>query len=38
MDWHKILILMKSKGLQPKLFYPESLSFRIEGETKSFPN
>ena len=27
---------MKSKDLQPKLLYPESLSFKMEGEIKSF--
>ena len=29
---------MKSKDLQPKLLYPETLPFRIEGQIKSFPN
>ena len=27
---------MKSKDLQPRLFYPAKLSFRIEGHVKSF--
>ena len=27
---------MKSKDLQPRLLYPEKLSFRIEGEIKYF--
>ena len=28
---------MKSSDLQPKLFYPAKLSFRIKGQIKSFP-
>ena len=35
-DWQDIFIVMKSKDLQPKLLYPEKLSFRIEGQIKSF--
>ena len=27
---------MKSKDLQPRLFYPAKLSFRIEGQIKNF--
>ena len=29
---------MKSKDLQPRLLYPEKLSFKIEGEIRSFPD
>jgi len=29
---------MKGKILQPKILYPERLSFRFDGEIKSFPN
>ena len=29
---------MKNKDLQPRLRYPEKLSFRIEGQIKSFPD
>ena len=29
---------MKSKDLQTRLPYPERLSFKIEGEIKSFPD
>ena len=29
---------MKSKDLQPRLLYPEKISFRIEGQTKCFPD
>ena len=28
---------MKTKELQPRLLYPAKLSFRIEGQIKSFP-
>ena len=27
---------MKSRGLQPRLLYPAKMSFRIEGQIKSF--
>ena len=38
-DSHEILKVMKSKDLQPRLFYPAKLSFRIEGQIKkSFPD
>ena len=29
---------MKSKELQPRLLYPARLSFKIKGETRSFPD
>ena len=29
---------MKSKDLQPRLLYSAKLSFRITGQTKSFPD
>ena len=29
---------MKSKDLQSRLLYPAKLSFRIEGQIKSFPD
>ena len=29
---------MKSRGLQPRLLYPAKISFRNEGQTKSFPD
>ena len=35
-EWHDILIVMKGKNLQPRLLYPATLSFRSEGEIKSF--
>ena len=33
-DWHEIVQVMKSKDLQPKLFYPEKLSFRNQRTDK----
>ena len=36
-DWQEILKMMKSKDLQPRLFYPAKLSFRMEGQIKCFP-
>ena len=35
-EWHDILNVMKGKNLQPRLLYPARLSFRFEGEIKSF--
>ena len=35
-EWHAILNVMKGKHLQPRLLYPARLSFRFEGEIKSF--
>ena len=35
-DWHHILDVMKGKNLQPRLLYPVRLSFRFEGEIKTF--
>ena len=37
-DWHEIFKVMKSKDLQPRLLYPARLSFKIEGETRNFPD
>ena len=33
---HDILKVMKGKSLQPRLLYPARISFRFEGEIKSF--
>ena len=33
-EWHDILNVMKGKNLQPRLLYPERLSFRFKGEIK----
>ena len=35
-EWHETLDVMKEKKLQPRLLYPARLSFRFEGEIKSF--
>ena len=35
-EWQDILKVMKEKKLQPRLLYPARISFRYEGETKSF--
>ena len=37
-DWQEIFKVMKSRDLQPRLLYPAKLSFRIEGQIKSFPD
>ena len=34
----EIFQLMKSKGLQPRLLYPASLSIKVEGQIRSFPD
>ena len=33
-----ILKIMKEKNLQPRLLYPARISFRFDGEVKSFSN
>ena len=35
-EWHGILKVMKGKNLQPRLLYPARISFRFDGEIKSF--
>ena len=35
-EWHDILKVMKGKNLQPRLLYPAMISFRFDGEIKSF--
>ena len=35
-EWHNILKVMKGKNFQPRLLYPARLSFRFEGEIKTF--
>ena len=35
-EWHNIFKVMKGKNLQPRLLYPARLSFRFDGEIKSF--
>ena len=35
-EWHDILKVMKGKNLEPRLLYPARISFRFDGEIKSF--
>ena len=33
-EWQKILQVMRTRGLQPRLLYPARLSIKIEGQIK----
>ena len=35
-EWQDILKMMKEKNLQPRLLYPARISFKHEGEIRSF--
>ena len=35
-EWQDILKVMNQKNLQPRVLYPERISFKYEGEIKSF--
>ena len=35
-DWHDIFNLLNGKNMQPRILYPARLSFRMEGEIRSF--
>ena len=35
-EWHNIFKVRKGKNLQPRLLYPTRISFRFDGEIKSF--
>ena len=35
-EWQGIFKVLKGKNMQPRLLYPARISFRIDGETKSF--
>ena len=37
-NWQEIFKVMNSRNLQLRLLYPAKLSFRIEGQIKSFPD
>ena len=37
-EWQKIFQVMRTRGLQPGLPYTPSLSIKIEGQIKSFPD
>ena len=34
--WHDIFRVLTEKNMQPRILYPASLSFKMEGEIKSF--
>ena len=36
--WKEMFEVMKDKDLHPRLLYPAKLSFRMEGQTKCFPD
>ena len=36
--WKEVFQVMKGKVLHPRLLYPAKLSFRMEGQTKCFPD
>ena len=35
-EWHDIFKVMKGKNVQPRLLYPARISFRFDGDIKSF--
>ena len=35
-EWQDIFKVMKEKNLQPRLLYPARISFRLDGEIKTF--
>ena len=35
-EWQDIFKILKEKNLQPRLLYPAKISFKVEGEIKSF--
>ena len=37
-EWQEIFKVMNRQNMQPRILYPASLSFRIEGDIKVFPN
>ena len=37
-EWHDIFKVMEGKNLQPRILSPAKLSFRFDGEIKSFPD
>ena len=37
-EWHDIFKVKKGKSLQPRMLYSARLSFRFDGEIKSFPD
>ena len=37
MQWHNIFKVLKEKNCQPRIFYPEKVSFRKEVQIKTLP-
>ena len=37
-QWHDTFKVVKGKNLQPRILYPARISFRFDGEIKSFIN
>ena len=37
-EWQDIFKVLKGENLQPRLLYPARISFKIDGEIKSFPD
>ena len=37
-EWQKKFREMRTRGLPPRLLYPERLSIKIEGQIRSFPD
>ena len=35
-DWQEIFKVLKDKNLQPGLLYPAKISFKVDGEIKSY--
>ena len=35
-EWQDVFTVLKGKNLQPRLLYPARISFKIDGEIKSF--
>ena len=35
-EWQDVLKVLKGKNLQPRLLYPVRITFKIDGELKSF--
>ena len=35
-EWQDIFTVMKGENLQPRLLYPARISFRLDGEIKTF--
>ena len=38
MEWQDMFNVLNQKNMQPRILYPARLSFKIEGENKTFPD